>query len=495
MPTPTSSAVEPHDQHALGGTDVEHDPPAGPVRGHLEVALVDAGRVRLGDRRRAGPGTASGRSCSAGRSRGACIVQSARDVASAQSSDRSRVRAAAGAGSASGRRARGARDAGRCASAAGRAPSARGWSTVGSRARLWHARSHWGRCPDRPTPDPVMLRATGLGRRFGSLWAVRGMDLEVRRGEVLGLLGPNGAGKTTTVRMLTALIEPTEGRASVDGFDVIERARGGPRPGRDPDRDARASTRSCRRRPTSTSSGGSTGSMRRRAPSGSSATCGSSRCGTGGDDVGRHVQQGHEAEAGDRPGAAPRAGRRLPRRADRGARPGGGVHRPRGHRGAAPVGPDDRPRARTTSTRPTGCATGSRSSAAACCGSTRRPGCAARSAVAASRSGLSTAGVRGAGRGGARRRRASTAVEAARSAAGRQPPRTRRAVTPAARPGPGRGRRRHPRGPRARDDPRAGLLRGHGRPARPRRGGLMRRSDRGDGPAPRVGRDASATGC
>ena len=47
------------------------------------------------------------------------------------------------------------------------------------------------------------------------------MDLEVRRGEVLGLLGPNGAGKTTTVRMLTALIEPSEGRAAVDGFDVV----------------------------------------------------------------------------------------------------------------------------------------------------------------------------------------------------------------------------------------------------------------------------------
>ena len=46
------------------------------------------------------------------------------------------------------------------------------------------------------------------------------MDLEVHRGEVLGLLGPNGAGKTTTVRLLTALIEPTEGTAAVDGFDV-----------------------------------------------------------------------------------------------------------------------------------------------------------------------------------------------------------------------------------------------------------------------------------
>jgi ABC-2 type transport system ATP-binding protein len=70
--------------------------------------------------------------------------------------------------------------------------------------------------------DPA-LRAVGLGRRFGERWAVRGIDLEVQRGEVLGLIGPNGAGKTTTVRMLTALIEPSEGTAVVDGFDVRDR--------------------------------------------------------------------------------------------------------------------------------------------------------------------------------------------------------------------------------------------------------------------------------
>ena len=69
--------------------------------------------------------------------------------------------------------------------------------------------------------SPIALSATGLGRRFGDRWAVRGIDLEVRRGEVLGLLGPNGAGKTTTVRLLTALIRPTEGSAAVEGFDVV----------------------------------------------------------------------------------------------------------------------------------------------------------------------------------------------------------------------------------------------------------------------------------
>jgi ABC-2 type transport system ATP-binding protein len=76
--------------------------------------------------------------------------------------------------------------------------------------------------PPGATAGPA-LTASHLGRRFGDRWAVRDIELSVRRGEVLGLLGPNGAGKTTTVRLLTALIEPSEGTATVDGFDVRER--------------------------------------------------------------------------------------------------------------------------------------------------------------------------------------------------------------------------------------------------------------------------------
>lgn len=65
-----------------------------------------------------------------------------------------------------------------------------------------------------------MITAEGLTRRFGDFTAVDALDLEVHEGEVLGFLGPNGAGKTTTVRMLTTLIAPTSGTATIDGFTV-----------------------------------------------------------------------------------------------------------------------------------------------------------------------------------------------------------------------------------------------------------------------------------
>ncbi len=59
-----------------------------------------------------------------------------------------------------------------------------------------------------------------LRKTFGGLVAVESLDLEIKRGEVFGLLGPNGSGKTTTIRMLTGLMQPTSGEATVVGFDV-----------------------------------------------------------------------------------------------------------------------------------------------------------------------------------------------------------------------------------------------------------------------------------
>jgi len=64
------------------------------------------------------------------------------------------------------------------------------------------------------------VRAVGLSKKFGERTAVEGLDFEVKPGEVFGLLGPNGAGKTTTVRMLTGLLTPSEGEATVCGLSI-----------------------------------------------------------------------------------------------------------------------------------------------------------------------------------------------------------------------------------------------------------------------------------
>jgi ABC-2 type transport system ATP-binding protein len=65
------------------------------------------------------------------------------------------------------------------------------------------------------------IHAAGLGKRFGDLWALRELDLDVPTGTVLGLLGHNGAGKTTAIRILTTLSQPTTGSAWIDGIDVV----------------------------------------------------------------------------------------------------------------------------------------------------------------------------------------------------------------------------------------------------------------------------------
>jgi len=78
--------------------------------------------------------------------------------------------------------------------------------------------------PSPPDSGAIVLETDGLTRRFGAFTAVDRVSLAVRTREVFGLLGSNGAGKTTTIKMLTTLLPPTAGRATVAGFDVVREA-------------------------------------------------------------------------------------------------------------------------------------------------------------------------------------------------------------------------------------------------------------------------------
>ncbi len=67
-----------------------------------------------------------------------------------------------------------------------------------------------------------MIRVEGLTKDYGARRAISDLTFEANQGEIVGFLGPNGAGKTTTMRILTGYMPPTEGRATVAGFDIID---------------------------------------------------------------------------------------------------------------------------------------------------------------------------------------------------------------------------------------------------------------------------------
>lgn len=73
-------------------------------------------------------------------------------------------------------------------------------------------------------PPVAAVQTLGLGRMYGSLAALQGLDLTVNRGDLFGFIGSNGAGKTTTLRILATFLPPSHGRASIFGKDVVQEA-------------------------------------------------------------------------------------------------------------------------------------------------------------------------------------------------------------------------------------------------------------------------------
>jgi len=77
---------------------------------------------------------------------------------------------------------------------------------------------------DEESEQASVLETQGLTRRFGSLVAVDDFTVQVKGGEMFGLVGPNGAGKSTVIKMLTTLLPPTSGNASIAGHDILHHA-------------------------------------------------------------------------------------------------------------------------------------------------------------------------------------------------------------------------------------------------------------------------------
>jgi ABC-2 type transport system ATP-binding protein len=71
------------------------------------------------------------------------------------------------------------------------------------------------------TRNGLMIRLEGVTKRYGRFTAVHPLDLHIKRGELFGFLGPNGAGKTTTIRMIVGVLQPSGGRITIGGHDLI----------------------------------------------------------------------------------------------------------------------------------------------------------------------------------------------------------------------------------------------------------------------------------
>lgn len=68
--------------------------------------------------------------------------------------------------------------------------------------------------------EQILIKTHNLTKRYGTTTVVKGLNLEVKGGEIFGFLGPNGAGKTTTIKMLTGLMDPSGGEAFICGYDI-----------------------------------------------------------------------------------------------------------------------------------------------------------------------------------------------------------------------------------------------------------------------------------
>lgn len=86
----------------------------------------------------------------------------------------------------------------------------------------FYSRPEW--LGSHPMNNQHVLSTSGLHKQYGKRWVVSDVDLEVRKGEIVGLLGPNGAGKTTTFYMITGMIKPTKGKILLDENDITDEA-------------------------------------------------------------------------------------------------------------------------------------------------------------------------------------------------------------------------------------------------------------------------------